>query len=302
MNIRERAYAILRKQVAEKKEERRALVSKLREDEYFDDLLRSVNSLRWDCVLQKGEEKERAVALLAEKKQKIKEYLSEKGYTEEIFTDTESCILCHDTGVYNGRMCSCAEQIRLKLEEERSPLLCSVPDSLADVDTSFYGKNESVYKKYVSFMKKAVVDGEINFAVIGGKTGTGKTYLGCTAARERMKKGDDVLAVSAIALNQKFLAYHCAYLENKQPLWDELADPDVLYIDDLGTEVVLNNVTVTYLYALLVERMEKKTIITTNLDVLGLEERYGERIISRLLDKRKGAMMSFEGEDLRFKK
>ena len=50
----------------------------------------------------------------------------------------------------------------------------------------------------------------------------------------------------------------------------------------------------------LVDRMDKKTIITTNLDVLRMEDRYGERILSRLLDKRKGAMMTFEGEVLRF--
>ena len=83
-------------------------------------------------------------------------------------------------------------------------------------------------------------------------------------------------------------------------MWDELSQPDLLYIDDLGVEPILNNVTVTYLYALLVDRMDKKTIITTNLDVMKMEERYGERILSRLLDKRKGAMMTFEGEDLRF--
>lgn len=300
MNTRERTYAVLRKRVADRKEKRQALVSKLREDEYFDDLMRAANSLRWDCVLEKGEKQQKAKADLAETKQKIKEYLLSKGYTEEILSDAESCNFCHDTGVYEGRMCSCAEEIRQEIEEEESPLIKTVPDSLDAIDLNFYGVGKNTYGKYVSFLKKAVVDGPINFAVIGGKTGTGKTYLGCTATRECMKRGESVLAVSAIALNQKFLAYHCAHLENKQELWDELIEPDVLYIDDLGTEVLLNNVTVTYLYALLVERLEKKTIITTNLDVVRLEERYGERIISRLLDKRKGAMMSFEGEDLRF--
>lgn len=300
MNTRERAYAILRKQVADRKEEKQAVVARLREDEYFDDLMRLANSLRWDCVLEKGEKQLAAKASLAETTKKINDYITAKGYTEDIFSDTESCPLCHDTGVCQGRMCVCVENIREQLEVEQSPMLKSVPDSLDGVDRSVYGSNKTIYNKYISFLKKAVVDGEINFAVIGGKTGTGKTFLGCAATKECMKKGQSVLALSAIALNQKFLAYHCAFLENKQALWDELIEPDVLYIDDLGTEVVLNNVTVTYLYALLVERIDKKTIITTNLDVMGLEARYGERIISRLLDKRKGAMMVFEGEDLRF--
>ena len=300
MNTRERAYAILRKQVADRKEEKQALIAKLREDGYFDDLMRAANSLRWDCVLEKDEKQRAAKASLEETNKKIAEYLSSKGYTEEIFSDTESCELCHDTGVYQGRMCRCAEAIRQQLEVDQSPMLKTVPGSLFDVDLTVYGKSKDLYKKYVSFLKKAVVDGAVNFAVIGGKTGTGKTYLGCTATKECLKKGQSVLALSAISLNQKFLAYHCAFLESKQGIWDELVEPDVLYIDDLGTEVVLNNVTVPYLYALLVERMDKKTIITTNLDAAGLDGRYGERIISRLLDKRKGAMMLFEGDDLRF--
>ena len=300
MNIREKTYAVLRKRVADKKAERVRIVEGLREDERFDDMLRRANSLRWDCVLQKGEEQQNSRRLLQETEQQIERYLSEKGYTKSILSDTESCDLCHDTGVYNGGMCSCAEKIRRELTLGRSPMLKEVPDDLAEVDLSFYGERAQTYKKYISFLKKAVVNGEINFAVIGGKTGTGKTYLGCTAAKECMKNGGDVLALSALNLNQKFLAYHCAFLEAKQELWAELAEPDLLYIDDLGVEPLLNNVTVPYLYGLLVERMDKKTIITTNLDVVKLEQRYGERIVSRLLDKRKGAIMTVEGEDLRF--
>ncbi len=300
MNIRERTYAVLRASVAEKKEKRTALVSKLREDECFDDLMRSANSLRWDCVLKKGEEADAARRLLAETEENIRTYLLKFGYTESILSDTESCELCHDTGVYGGKMCVCAERIRERLELDENPMLKEVPDALDNVDLSFYGEQRTIYKKYLSFLKKNVVDGGLNFVVIGGKTGTAKTYLSCAAAKEYMKKGMSVRAMSALTLNQKFLAYHCAFLENKQELWEELTEPDLLYVDDLGVEPILNNVTVTYLYALLVDRMDKKTIITTNLDVFGMEDRYGQRILSRLLDKRKGAMMVFEGEDLRF--
>lgn len=300
MNIREKTYAVIRADSAQKREERENLIARLREDERFDGLLRSANSLRWDRLLKKGEEREKAEALLDKAEKDIKDYLSAKGYTEDILSDTATCELCNDTGVYEGKMCECAKRVFVRLSERRSPLLAGIPDALDQVDYSAYKGNERTYRKYASFLKKTLVDGDLSFAVISGKTGTAKTYLGCVSAREYMKKGKDVLALNALQLNQKFLAYHCAFLESKQELWDELSQPDLLYIDDLGVEPILNNVTVTYLYALLVDRMDKKTVITTNLDVMKMEERYGERILSRLLDKRKGAMMTFEGEDLRF--
>ena len=300
MNIRERAYATIKKRAFDRRQQRLETVERLRRDDYFDDLIRSANSLRWDRLLAPASDREAAERLLAETEIKISEYLSQKGYTEGILRDTESCVLCHDTGVFEGKMCRCAEEVRQKLEERRSPMICGVPDSLEEIDLSFYGDRRGEYKKYIGYIKKKMVEGELSYAVIGGKTGTGKSYVGCAAAREYMKKGYDVLAISALDMNQKFLAYHCAFLENKQEIWDELVEPDLLYVDDLGVEPLLNNVTKIYLYALLVARIEKKTIITTNYDIVKLEERYGERIVSRLLEKRRSAVMTFEGEDLRF--
>jgi len=300
MRIREKTYALIRAESARKKEERQDIVTALRQDEKFDELLRSANSLRWDRVLKKGEEKEKAEELLMQTEEEIKSYLSEKGYTEDVLYDTASCKLCNDTGVYQEKMCECAKRVFVELSEKRSPLLAGLPDELGKVDYSAYKGNEKQYRKYASFLKKMLVDGDLSFVVINGKTGTAKSYLGCVSAREYMKKDKDVLALNALQLNQKFLAYHCAFLEEKQEIWSELSDPDLLLIDDLGVEPILNNVTIMYLYALLVDRIDKKTIITTNLDVMKMEERYGERILSRLLDKRKGTMMTFEGEDLRF--
>ena len=300
MKIREKTYAVIRAEAARKREERQDIVAALRKDERFDDMLRSANALRWDRVLKEGEEKEKAEVRLKKTEEEIKSYLAAKGYAEDVLYDTVTCKLCNDTGVYQGGMCECAKRVFEDLSIKRSPLLAGIPDALNQVDYSVYKENEKQYRKYASFLKKMMVDGDLSFVVINGKTGTAKSYLGCVSAREYMKKGKDVLALNALQLNQKFLAYHCAFLEEKQELWAELSDPDLLVIDDLGVEPILNNVTVMYLYALLVERIDKKTIVTTNLDQLMMEDRYGQRILSRLLDKRKGAMVTFEGEDLRF--
>ncbi|MBO4538865.1 MAG: hypothetical protein J5781_01200, partial [Clostridia bacterium] len=130
MKIREKTYAVIRAEAARKKEERQNIVTDLRRDEKFDGLLRSANALRWDRVLKKGEEKEEAEALLKQTEKEIKNYLSEKGYTEDVLYDTTTCKLCNDTGVFQEKMCECAKRVFVDLSEKRSPLLAGLPDGL----------------------------------------------------------------------------------------------------------------------------------------------------------------------------
>ena len=75
----------------------------------------------------------------------------------------------------------------------------------------------------------------------------------------------------------------------------------LLLIDDLGTEPLMENITVTQLFNLLNERQNAKrhTVISTNLSVLELKARYTERITSRLLDETSCKLVKFIGEDIR---
>ena len=63
---------------------------------------------------------------------------------------------------------------------------------------------------------------------------------------------------------------------------------EVLMIDDLGSEPLMQNVTVEQLFNLLNERQNKglSTVISTNLEMSKFRERYTERIASRLRDSR----------------
>ena len=180
-----------------------------------------------------------------------------------------------------------------------NPNLSSRPDRLKDIDFKFYKSGATTYAKYAKLINNNFVKGEINFCTLIGASGTGKTYLAETALKETLYLGATISELNAIKLNRVFLEYHCAFLENKGDIWDELVTPDVLLIDDLGVESLLNNVTVPYLYELLTERADKKTIITTNFDLRKLEEKYGQRIMSRLSDKRKSLVINIGGEDYR---
>ncbi|MBQ6595783.1 MAG: DNA replication protein DnaC, partial [Clostridia bacterium] len=80
-----------------------------------------------------------------------------------------------------------------------------------------------------------------------------------------------------------------------------LMDAPLLLIDDLGTEPMLRNITVEYLFLLLNARLtaRRHTVIVTNLDLEQLRVRYGERVYSRLSDRRATLIMRLTGKDLR---
>ena len=70
------------------------------------------------------------------------------------------------------------------------------------------------------------------------------------------------------------------------------------------TKSIINNVTCEYLYSVINDRLckHKKSVISTNLDFAQIQDVYGERIFSRLMHKKNGVRINFEGCDLRLKK
>ena len=137
-----------------------------------------------------------------------------------------------------------------------------------------------------------------------GNTGTGKTYLMECMADNLIKNGKLICWTTAFKLNQDLLSFHTAQEKDKQQILLPYLSSDCLFIDDLGTEPLLKNVTAEGIYLILSERMESDlpTIISTNLDLAELEETYGERIFSRLLIKEKSLTIKIENEDLRIKR
>ena len=91
-----------------------------------------------------------------------------------------------------------------------------------------------------------------------------------------------------------------SYFERENSL-DELMEVSVLMMDDLGSEPLMKNVTVELLFSLLNERLirGKATVISTNLTLEELRERYTERIVSRINDPRTSLVIALEGQDLR---
>ncbi|NLG24883.1 MAG: ATP-binding protein [Clostridiales bacterium] len=136
--------------------------------------------------------------------------------------------------------------------------------------------------------------------VLMGASGLGKTYLLGCVARRAMDRGRAAVRVTAYQMLEAMRGQHMGD-EGGRRAFRDMLDCELLLLDDLGTEPMLQNVTREYLFALLNERLaaRRHTMVATNLGVNDLRERYGERVLSRLMDARNAHAIKLFGRDVR---
>lgn len=204
------------------------------------------------------------------------------------------CKECSDTGYVEGKLCSC-----LKHEINKELLAYSgFTNKLATFEDNKYAHPAfDLMQKWCE-----VKSNKINI-LISGHTGTGKTFLTECIADKLIQKNRLVLFTTAFNLHTAMVNYHISLDASRQEILRPFLESEVLIIDDLGSEPMLKNITCEYLYLILNERMLSNlpTIITTNLDLSEIMNVYGERIFSRIANKRISILIDLEGEDLRLK-
>ena len=133
--------------------------------------------------------------------------------------------------------------------------------------------------------------------LLTGKSGLGKTFLLRAVAERLIERDVNVLIISAYKLLE---IVRKAYFSNEENA-GEISEIEVLMIDDLGSEPLMQNVTVEQLFNLLNERQNRglSTVVSTNLTMPELQGRYTERIASRLRDKNNWKVITLEGKDIR---
>lgn len=240
--------------------------------------------------------------ILAEKQN----ILTKLGITSDMLTPKYECNICHDVGFTNGGMCNCFKK---RLHEEMIKQSGLQISELADfknfdpqIATNPNQQKELMELKTV-FTKWSdkFPENKAKTVLITGATGVGKTFLSQCIAKQIIDKGYLVSFVTAFGMNNILLKYHTTFNSEKDSYLDMLFDPDVLIIDDLGSEPILRNITIEYLYLILSERVRKNksTIITTNLDLNDILARYGERVFSRIVNKQSSLITKIQGDDLR---
>ncbi|MCL1854915.1 MAG: ATP-binding protein [Clostridia bacterium] len=244
---------------------------------------------------------------------KIAAALKKGGLDSVALQPVYTCPLCRDEGYLyepSRRMCSCFEKELNRRMIDELGLAKVVPQTFERFDEALFttepvesysvsqrqmiSYNRNVCLEYAdSFPDTAVRD-----LLFMGKSGLGKTFLLQAIAHRVAGRGFLPLYISAYRL---FETARKAYFENDSDQMTRLIDAPLLLMDDLGTEPLMANITITQLFNLLNERQMAghHTVISTNLTISALKERYTERIASRLLDGRNCMQLTFIGEDVR---
>lgn len=228
----------------------------------------------------------------------------ELGHTSEELNPRYFCMTCKDTGYINGQECICLKKEKYRLLKESGNFFttdkCSFSDvsvdSLPDENKRSLTAAYSLLNKFVTAFPEAH---KSHIITLLGTVGCGKTFAASVVANAIMDKGFTSLLLPSFKLADIFSKYHFAYESEKPYILDEINDVDLLIIDDLGTEEIRGDFLPGYLYQLLCNRENKYTLITTNLMMDSIHDRYGVRVHSRMSNISCSKVIELNGKDLR---
>jgi DNA replication protein DnaC len=224
-------------------------------------------------------------------------------YLEPIY----NCPDCRDTGYVDGQKCHCFKQSMITLLYEQSNIQEMLrTENFQTLSYEYYeGDDLSRFKNAVQTCRNFVrnFNSDYHNLFFYGTVGTGKSFLSGCVAKELIESGHSVIYFSATALFD-LLSKNSFDHKNREDVRDAYADLyqcDLLIIDDLGTELT-NQFVTSQLFALLNERHmgRKATIISTNLSLEELRNRYSDRIFSRITSNYEICKLS--GQDIRMYK
>lgn len=250
-----------------------------------------------------GELKE-SLSLLSRKKAEL---LAKGGYPADYLEPVYECPYCKDTGYVDNRKCSCFRQAEISLIYEQSHIKELLrTDNFDHLSYAFYeGEDLTRFTKAVqechNFIKN--FNSDYHNLFFYGTVGTGKSFLSSCIARELIEQGRLVIYFSSAQL---FEALSRSTFDKNSPeaasgIYEDIYACDLLIIDDLGTELT-NAFVSSQLFSCLNNRhlRRKSTIITTNLSLEELRDRYSDRIFSRITSNY--GMCKLTGRDIRVTK
>lgn len=238
--------------------------------------------------------------------------LKEHGYAADYLEPIYTCPLCQDTGYTDGPdgvriKCNCfrRQEIALRYEQSNIQELLAT-ENFSTLSYDYYqGEDLEHFRRAVEICKNFVQNFEQDYhnLFFYGTVGTGKSFLSGCVANELLQSGRTVVYFSAQGLFDA-LAFYSFEEKSKEALhsfYDDLYNCDLLIIDDLGTELT-NAFVTSQLFSCLNERhlRRKATVISTNLSLEEMHNRYSDRIFSRIVNQYQ--LCKLTGPDIRIQR
>lgn len=236
-----------------------------------------------------------------------KELLKKSGYPTDYLEAVYECPLCKDTGYIGNRKCTCFRQAEIALIYEQSHIkeLLST-DNFEHLSYDYYESDDltrftKAVEECQNFVKN--FNSDYHNLFFYGTVGTGKSFLSSCIAKELIEQGRVVIYFSSSQLFDT-LSHSTFDRDSKEAaagVYEDIYGCDLLIIDDLGTELT-NAFVSSQLFSCLNNRhlRRKSTIITTNLSLEELRDRYSDRIFSRITSNY--GMCKLTGRDIRIMK
>lgn len=277
----------------------------------YEELEDSVSSISVECGRRVLSGDDSAVSELKQKlhelAEKKKQLLTAAGFPEDFLAPVYDCPDCKDTGYIDGVKCHCFRQQMISILYEQSNIHEMLKtENFSKLSYEYYsGEDLTAFERAVAVSKTFIRDFDKNYQnlLFYGTVGCGKSFLSGCIAKELIESGHSIIYFSSIGLFE-FLSRYSFDYKNKENLYnafEDLYNCDLVIIDDLGTEVT-NTFVTSQLFSCLNERhiRKKATIISTNLSIEDLRDRYSDRVFSRITSNYKVCKLS--GPDIRLKK
>ena len=256
---------------------------------------------------------------LAQLRSSLKEITAQKkallksaGFPEDYLEPVYDCADCKDTGYISSasglkEKCHCFHRQEIALLYEQSNIQEMIArENFSTLSYEYYhGADLERFTKCVKICRNFVQNFKQDYhnLFFYGTVGTGKSFLSGCIANELLHSGHSVIYFSSTGLFDT-LARYSFDAKSKEGLYNfykDLYNCDLVIIDDLGTEVT-NSFVTSQLFSLLNERHlgRRSTIISTNLSLEELRDRYSDRVFSRITSNY--AICKLTGPDIRMYK
>lgn len=230
--------------------------------------------------------------------------LTGAGYPADYLAPVYDCPDCRDTGYIDGAKCHCFKQAVIDMLYEQSGIRDMLEkENFSTLSYDYYqGEDLERFLKTVNACRNFInsFDSDYQNLFFYGTVGTGKSFLSGCIAKELIESGHSVIYFSAAGLFETISRNMFDY-KNKDDVLSfngDLRDCDLLIIDDLGTEYH-KAAAPSVLFSLLNQRHlnKKSTVISTNLSLEDLLNRYSDRVFSRITNQY--SICKFTGPDIR---
>lgn len=241
----------------------------------------------------------------------LRQLLTAHGYPADYLDIHYTCACCNDTGFTDGKPCKCltaeigrvaAEQFNANSQLALSSFQTFSLHYYSDLPTEQYQVMERILQTCKQYAADFSPERAGNLLLLGN-TGLGKTHLSLAIANELLQKGHSVMydSVGSLLHILEREQFRRGGEQSEQDTLSAVLTCDLLILDDFGTEFD-TSFSRSMLYTILNGRISahKPVIVNTNLNHQEIRERYGDRILSRLLTESNN--MLFYGKDIRIQK